>query len=125
MIAACACNKESRFITDMPITMSLTEAGSTKALLDETTFETTGNQIKIYDYYSGGSIPAGYYINDVIQCATLGNWPFVNETHKWTTDGVHSFFGWLIKDNYAILINARPYKCSHKILRDIPEKNGF
>ena len=31
----------------------------------------------------------------------------------------------LIKDNYVILITASPYKRSHKILRDIKEKNWF
>jgi len=31
----------------------------------------------------------------------------------------------LIKDNYVILITASPYKRSHKILRDIKEKNGL
>ena len=31
----------------------------------------------------------------------------------------------LIKENYVILITASPYKCSHKILRDIKEKSGF
>ena len=98
MIAACACHKENRFITDMPITMSLTEAGSTKALLDATTFETKDNRIKIYDYYSAGSIATGYYIDDVIRCSTPGLWPFEGESHKWTTDGVHKFFGWLIDD---------------------------
>ena len=98
MIAACACHKENRFITDMPITMSLTEAGSTKALLDATTFETTGNRIKIYDYYTDGSIDDGYYINDTIKCSTPGLWPFEKESYKWTTDGVHMFFGWLVDD---------------------------
>lgn len=98
MIAACACHKENRFITDMPITMSLTESGSSKALLDDNTFETPGNQIKIYDYYSEGSIEEGYYINDVIECSAPGNWPFVRESHKWTTDGIHEFFGWMIND---------------------------
>ena len=81
--------------------MSLTEAGSTKALLDATTFETTGNQIKIYDYYTDGSIDDGYYIDDTIKCSTPGLWPFEKESYKWTTDGVHNFFGWMIKDNYA------------------------
>ena len=96
--AACACNKDDSNFTDMPITMSLTEAGSTKALLDATTFETTGNRIKIYDYYSGGSIATGYYIDDVIKCSTPGLWPFEKESYKWTTDGVHNFFGWLVDD---------------------------
>lgn len=93
-----ACNKREMYLTDYPINMSLTEAGSTKALLDPTTFETRDNQIKIYDYYSAGSIEEGYYIDDVIKCSTPGLWPFVGESHKWTTDGVHKFFGWLIDD---------------------------
>lgn len=93
-----ACNKSDKYLTDYPIAMSLTEAGSTKALLDATTFETTGNRIKIYDYYTGGSIATGYYIDDVIKCSTPGLWPFEGESHKWTTDGVHNFFGWLIDD---------------------------
>lgn len=97
-LALFACEKSNQHLTDYPITMALTEAGSTKALLDATTFETPGNRIKIYDYYSEGSIDNGYYIDDVIQCATPGNWPFERESHKWTTDGVHKFFGWLIDD---------------------------
>lgn len=96
-----ACNKSDKYLTDYPIAMSLTEAGSTKALLDATTFETTGNRIKIYDYYTDGSITEGYYINDVIKCSTPGLWPFEEGSYKWTTDGVHTFFGWLVKDNYA------------------------
>ena len=96
-----ACNKSDKYLTDYPIAMSLTEAGSTKALLDATTFETTGNRIKIYDYYTSGSIAEGYYIDDVIKCSTPGLWPFEGESHKWTTDGVHNFFGWLVEDNYA------------------------
>lgn len=98
MVAACACHKEDSYITDMPISLSLTEAGSTKALLDATTFETTGNRIKIYDYYTDGSVDEGYYIDDVIQCSTPGLWPFEKESYKWTTDGVHKFFGWLVDD---------------------------
>lgn len=93
-----ACNKSDKYLTDYPIAMSLTEAGSTKALLDAETFETTGNRIKIYDYYTDGSIDDGYYIDDVIKCSTPGLWPFEGESHKWTTDGVHNFFGWLIDD---------------------------
>lgn len=93
-----ACNKSDKYLTDYPIAMSLTEAGSTKALLDAETFETTGNRIKIYDYYTDGSITEGYYIDDVIKCSTPGLWPFEGESHKWTTDGVHKFFGWLVDD---------------------------
>lgn len=99
IVALLACNKKEIHLTDFPITMSLTEAGSTKALLDAETFETVGNQIKIYDYYTSGSAQAdGYYFNDVIKCAGVGNWPFVVGGHKWTSDGVHKFFGWMIDD---------------------------
>lgn len=94
-----ACNKKEMYLTDFPITMSLTEAGSTKSLLDAETFETVGNQIKIYDYYTDGSAQSdGYYFNDLIQCASAGNWPFVEGGHKWTSDGIHKFFGWMIDD---------------------------
>lgn len=97
--ALLACNKKEMHLTDFPITMSLTEAGSTKSLLDAETFETVGNQIKIYDYYTNGSAQSdGYYFNDLIQCASAGNWPFVEGGHKWTSDGVHKFFGWMIDD---------------------------
>ena len=85
-------------MTGEPILISAMEAGNTKALLDATTFETPGNQIKIYDYYSEGSINDGYYIDDKIECVTSGLWPFVEESYKWTTDGVHKFFGWLERD---------------------------
>ena len=99
MAAVCGCHKDDSNFTDMPITMSLTEAGSTKALLDATTFETPGNIIKIYDYYSAGSNATGYYyIEDFIKCSTPGLWPFEKESYKWTTDGVHTFFGWLVDD---------------------------
>ena len=98
MAAACGCHKDDSNFTDMPITMSLTEAGSTKALLDATTFETPDNRIQIYDYYTDGSIENGYYINDVIRCSTPGLWPFEGGSHKWTTDGVHKFWGWLLTD---------------------------
>ena len=94
-----ACNKKEMYLTDFPITMSLTEACSTKSLLDAETFETVGNQIKIYDYYTDGSAQRdGYYFNDLIQCASAGNWPFVEGGHKWTSDGIHKFFGWMIDD---------------------------
>ena len=94
-----ACNKKEMYLTDFPITMSLTEAGSTKSLLDAETFEAVGNQIQIYDYYYDGSAQGnGYYFADLIQCAGQGNWPFVEGGHKWTTDGVHKFFGWMVKD---------------------------
>ena len=97
-LALFACEKRNQHLTDYPIAMSLTEAGSTKALLDATTFETPDNRIQIYDYYTGGSTEGYYYIDDVIKCSTPGLWPFEGESYKWTTDGVHKFFGWLIDD---------------------------
>ena len=81
-LAILSCKKNEPTLTGEPILISAMEAGSTKALLDATTFETPGNQIKIYDYYSEGSIAEGYYIDDEIKCVTKGNWPFVKESHK-------------------------------------------
>ena len=99
MSALLACSKKELHMTDYAITMALSEAGSAKALLDATTFETIDNKIQIYDYYSAGSAQSnGYYFNDVIKCAGDGNWPFVGGGHKWTSDGIHKFFGWMIDD---------------------------
>ena len=91
-----ACQKEGYTLTNIPITMSVSEAGKTKALLDESTFETPGNQLRIYDYYNGNAA-SNIYINDIAECNSSGSWPF-KESHKWTTDGVHKFFGWMAKD---------------------------
>ncbi len=105
---ACACHKDDSNITDMPISMSLTEAGSTKALLDATTFETTGNRIKIYDYYTpaDNAEDPRYYIDDQVESNGSYIWPFVEQRYEWTEDGVHKFFGWLEKDNNGTGITA-------------------
>lgn len=72
-------------------------------MLDETTFATDGNRIKVYDYVDGSSTA---YIDDQIGPdvsgsplaeATDGVWPFENGPHQWTP-GTHKFFGWLAKD---------------------------
>ena len=106
IMAAVSCNKEQRpdrNSTDYPIEFCATEAGATKAMLDEETFAKAGNLIKIYDYYT----PAGKtspettpYINDQIKSNGPGNliWPFVNQRYNWTPDGSHKFFGWLHTD---------------------------
>ena len=97
MIAACACHKDNQNITDMPISMSPTEAGRTKGLLDADKFASSGTQLKIYDYYTPTSGDPYYYINGDIAKSDGAMWPFQNDTYKWTTDGVHKFFGWLVQ----------------------------
>ena len=106
LMAAVSCNKEQRpghDITGYAIEFSATEAGTTKAMLDETSFAKAGNLIKIYDYFT----PAGEtspetmpYIDDQIKSNGPGNviWPFVNQRYNWTPDGSHKFFGWLAED---------------------------
>ena len=97
-----ACRKEEIRLTDYPIAMSLTEAGSTKAPLDGDSFAATGNQIRGYDYYTAvNPTESGIYINDLAQSDPNGTWPFVGDTYKWTPDGEHKFFGWLETDNSA------------------------
>ena len=96
MASLFACQKEGYTLTNIPIEMSAREAGSTKALLDASTFETPGNQLQIYDYYNGNAA-SNIYINDIAECNSTGTWPFT-QSHKWTTDGVHKFFGWMVKD---------------------------
>ena len=74
-----------------------------------------GNQIVVYDYYTQGpkttTPETGYYIEGTT-AESSGNtaagsvWPFINADdptapaprYAWTEDGVHKFFGWLVKD---------------------------
>lgn len=77
--------------------MSFKEAGQTKAILDAETFATNGNQIKVYDFYTDANQSEYIYINDIATSSGNGTWPFT-ESHKWTTDGVHKFFGWMTND---------------------------
>ena len=99
-LAFLACDKNEPDMTDYPITMSITEAGNTKAILDEETFATQGNQLHIYDYYTPadqGTDPS-YHINDIVESRGSTTWPFVNNRYSWTPDGVHKFYGWMHKD---------------------------
>ena len=101
--AACACHKETPIYTDEPILMSAKESGTTKGLLDADSFADPGTQLKIYDYYTPTTGTAYYYINGDIAESDGTIWPFKNESYKWTTDGVHKFFGWLEQgDNLKI-----------------------
>ena len=90
LLAAVACNKEQRpgyNSTSYPIQFCATEAGATKAMLDETSFAKVGNLIKIYDYYTpaGATTPETTpYIDDQIKSNGPGNviWPFVNQRYN-------------------------------------------
>ena len=76
-------------------------------MLDGNTFKTTGNQLQIYDYYTPPTGSPSWHINvngtpgDLIESTYNGAaWPFVdNHRYEWTENGVHKFFGWLVKDN--------------------------
>lgn len=99
MIAACACHKESVVqLTDHEIVFMAVEAGDTKALLDETTFATQGNQLHIYDHYRATDNATSFHINDYVESRGSVTWPFVNQRYSWTADGIHRFYGWLHKD---------------------------
>ena len=118
LAAAAGCTKDPEVNTvDGPITLKATEAGTTKALLDNGTFKTTpdtkalieseddfskdGNRIQVYAYANGEN-----YFSDMIGPDVQGSpaaeangdvWPFVNGPHNWTS-GNHRFYGWLTKD---------------------------
>ena len=101
MIAACACHKESVVqLTDHEIVFMAVEAGDTKALLDETTFATQGNQLHIYDHYraTDNTTSFSFHIDDYAESRGSVTWPFVNQRYSWTADGIHRFYGWLHKD---------------------------
>ena len=108
LLTTAACNKnepDGPQQINAPIAISATEAGTTKALLDNGTFKTTGNRIQVYDFVtSEGNVAE--HINDHIGPELNSNsplhtpgytWPFVNGPHQWCP-GVHKFFGWLAKD---------------------------
>ena len=94
-----SCEKsEVKQTVDNPITIGATYT-ETKALLTNTTFNSSGNRAIIYDFVDGN-----YYFSDLIGPDVDGNtygfegvWPFVNGPHQWTP-GVHKFFGWLVND---------------------------
>ena len=102
-MAAAACDKTPApnfQLTDSPILVSASET-STKALLNQATFNTIKNRLKIYDYVDAATTP---HIDDLIGPDVDGNtygyegvWPFVNGPHQWIP-GVHKFFGWLDTD---------------------------
>ena len=104
ILAAVACNKElqeDEAVYDAPILLSATDGATTKALLNNGTFNTTGNRLMIYDFVDGSTTP---YFSDLIGPDVTGNtygfegvWPFVNGPHNWTS-GTHRFYGWLTKD---------------------------
>lgn len=123
-MAAVGCNKTLQpayELTDSPIMLSATEAGTgnplkkgtipaTKALLDADSFAAEDNLIKIYDIYTqaGSSNPeTDPYIDDQIKSEGPNSvvWPFVNQRYNWTADGSHKFFGWFVKD-----VNLDPKK---------------
>ena len=105
LLAAAACSKDPEQNTPVnsPITLKATEAGATKALLDNGTFAANGNRLKIYDFVDGAETA---YIDDRIGPDvegsplaenTAGVWPFENGPHQWTP-GTHQFFGWFDTD---------------------------
>ena len=99
MIAACACHKETVVkLTGHEIVFMASEAGDTKALLDEATFATQGNQLHIYDHYRAKDNTTSFYIDDYVESRGSVTWPFVKQRYSWTADGIHRFYGWMHKD---------------------------
>lgn len=74
-------------------------------MLDETTFQTPGNRIQIYDFVTSGGATTKH-VDDLIGPELISNsplhtpgytWPFVDGPHQWCP-GEHKFFGWLAQD---------------------------
>ena len=115
-MTAVACKKELHPEgngIDRPITITATEAGVTKAMLDESTFVANGNRLQIYDFVDNAQAP---YIDDRIGPDVEGSplaentdgvWPFENGPHQWTP-GTHKFFGWLDTDAKMTSPNNTP-----------------
>ena len=113
LVATVSCNKEQRPGSNIvsPIALTATEAGTTKALLDNGTFNTKGNRIQVYDFVDDGSTTvkhidayAGPDVDSNSPMHAYGTtWPFEDKStgqptiYQWIP-GTHKFFGWLAKD---------------------------
>lgn len=112
LLAVLGCTKNEPNTNGRLITMTAHEAGATKALLNADSFMAAGNQIKVYDYYTPKTGDPTYYILGATaqsggSTASGTVWPFTDDTrYEWTEDGVHKFFGWLVKDNNGTGITA-------------------
>ena len=99
--------------TESPaISLSVTEAAQTRAMIDNTNFGTSGNRIQVYDFWTDGSTESKYIDayagpevdNPSSQHIERTTWPFVDKSsgelvrYNWTSTGVHKFFGWLAVD---------------------------
>lgn len=102
--------------TESPaISLSVTEAAQTRAMIDDTNFDTEGNRIQVYDFWTNGSTESLYIdayagpevVSTSSQRIEGTTWPFVNKygehagelvRYNWTSTGVHKFFGWFAVD---------------------------
>ena len=94
------------------ISLSVTEAAQTRAMIDNTNFGTDGNRIQVYDFWTDGNTVSKYIDayagpevdNPSSQHIERTTWPFVDKSsgelvrYNWTSTGVHKFFGWLAVD---------------------------
>lgn len=114
ILSATACEKQDtpdNLLANTPIIIGASETG-TKALLDDKTFKTKGNRIKVYDFVTDGGNTIkhidSYAGPDVESNSPLhvegSTWPFTDEIDGTQADvkqwipGTHNFFGWLAKD---------------------------
>ena len=123
LAAAAGCTKDPEVNTvDAPIALKATEAGTTKALLDNGTFNTKGNRIQVYDFVDDGSTTvkhidayAGPDVDSNSPMHEYGTtWPFEDKAtgqptiYQWIP-GTHKFFGWLAKDaNFGLTTPMTP-----------------
>lgn len=99
--------------TESPaISLSVTEAAQTRAMIDNANFGTSGNRIQVYDFWTDGSTESKYidaYAGPEVyspssQHIERTTWPFVDKSsgklvrYNWTSTGVHKFFGWFAVD---------------------------
>ena len=94
------------------ISLSVTEAAQTRAMIDNTNFGTSGNRIQVYDFWTDGSTESKYidaYAGPEVDSPSSQHikgttWPFIDKSsgelvrYNWTSTGVHKFFGWLAVD---------------------------
>ncbi|MBQ7640714.1 MAG: hypothetical protein IJS91_06990 [Bacteroidales bacterium] len=105
VLSVVSCGKD--YFGEGTISFSAVNAGPTRAMMDSTALNSTGNKLRVFDVLTGFSGNVSwmsaenpYYINDSLVFAGSPVWNYgSSRTYPWTADGTHKFFSWLHYDN--------------------------
>ena len=105
VLSAVSCGKH--YFGEGTISFSVVDGTSTRAMMDSTALNSTGNKLRVFDVLTGFSgnvswmsAENSYYINDSLVFTGNPIWDYGSgRTYPWTADGTHKFFSWLHYDS--------------------------